>query len=83
MSASPLGLVPFINVEEDFRRRELFGQTPRVASHADEGVIEPMPAAVSALPMWHVDLDRIAHPDDPRDLYGMSQRAEMPMQRAG
>ena len=32
---------------------------------------------------WHIDLDLIADPDDPRDLYGMIQREKLRMQRAG
>ncbi len=30
-------------IEEDFRRWPTFDKTPRVASHSDQGVIEPMP----------------------------------------
>ncbi len=33
------------NIEEDFRRWELFDKTPRVASHSAEGVIELMPTS--------------------------------------
>lgn len=33
------------NVEDDFRRWELFDKTPRVASHSSEGVIELMPTS--------------------------------------
>ncbi len=32
---------------------------------------------------WHIDLDLIADPDDPRDLYGMIQREKLRMLRAG
>lgn len=33
------------NIEEDFRRWDLFDKTPRVASHSSEGVIELMPTS--------------------------------------
>ncbi len=33
------------NIEEDFKRWELFDKTPRVASHSDVGVIELMPTS--------------------------------------
>ena len=45
-----IGIEPMLkglaqNIEDDFRRWELFDKTPRVASHSDVGVIELMPTS--------------------------------------